>query len=259
MSDSFDRQPGPDPCIARLEAELAERDARIARLEQSWEQWLRLISHDFRGPLTLVLGYAQTLLQSLPETPDREQERHDLSAAISAAQRLDKMVGQIVDAARLEARLLVLAKAETDIAPIIRDQVKKARHRYPGRSIRASIANDLPLIETDSRRVGQIIMTLLSNAILFSPSASVVMLTAQRGPGSVVIAVDDRGIGLDEDDLARLFERFYRPDRARETRREGLGLSLVVAAQLALDLGGRIWATSPGLGLGATFYVELPC
>lgn len=259
MSDSLDRPPSSESCIARLEAELAERDARIARLEQSWEQWLRLISHDFRGPLTLVLGYTQTLLQTLPETPDREQERHDLSAAIFAAQRLDKMIGQIVDAARLEARLLVLARAEAEIEPIIREQVKKARHRHPGRSIRASIAPDLPPIETDPRRVGQIITTLLSNAILFSPSSSVVTLTARREGDNVVIAVDDHGIGLDGDDAARLFERFYRPERAREARREGLGLSLVIAAQLAEGLGGRIWATSPGLGQGTTFYFELPC
>ncbi|MGH2459758.1 MAG: histidine kinase dimerization/phospho-acceptor domain-containing protein, partial [Chloroflexota bacterium] len=106
MSDSPEDARHLEARIARLEAELAEREGRISILEQYWEQWLRLISHDLRGPLTLMLGYSQSMLQSLPDGPGREHERHDLGAAVSAAHRLDKMIGQVVDAARLETHLL---------------------------------------------------------------------------------------------------------------------------------------------------------
>ncbi|MGH2457499.1 MAG: sensor histidine kinase, partial [Chloroflexota bacterium] len=159
----------------------------------------------------------------------------------------------------LETHLLTLAPAETELAPIIRAQVQKARHRYPNRPIRVSITDSLPLIVVDARRVGQIIATLLSNAALFSPGLSPIVLSVRREDASIVIAVADHGIGLDETDRTRLFQKFYRAERAHETLREGLGLSLFVAAELAGRLGGRLWAASPGPGQGATFSLELPC
>lgn len=256
--DSPDRVRRLEAQIRQLEAELAQTHARIAGLEQGWEQWLNLISHDFRGPLTLILGYTQTLLQHLPDDGSRDQERHDLQAAVNAAQRLDKMVGDTVDAARLEARLLTLAPTEVDLALIVREQIRRANRRYPGRSIHSSISTSLPRAFADARRAGHIVATLLSNAVLFSPETSPVTVTVRQAGQQIVVYVADGGVGLTESEKARVFEKFYRPERARHARREGLGLSLLVAEQLTRRQGGRLWVESPGADQGSTFFLTLP-
>lgn len=256
--DLPDRPYQGDSRVAQLEAELASGHARIAALEQRWDQWLRLISHDFRGPLTLILGYSQNALHHLPDGPEHELVRHDLNAAMIAAQRLEKMIGETVDAARLEAHRLVLAPMEVDLGSIVREQVQKARRRYPGRKIRTCIANDLALLTTDPRRVGQILAALLSNAILFSPDTSTVSIGVKPAGNQVVVSAADAGVGLTDEEREHLFERFYRHERARDVRREGLGLSLLVSEQLAARLGGRLWVESPGAGRGSTFSFSLP-
>lgn len=226
-------------------------------MERHWEQWLKLISHDFRGPLTLILGYVQTVLQHLPPGAAYEQDRRDLEAAMNASQRLDKMVGQIVDAARLEANLLTLTLTDVDVASIVREQIRKAHRRYPERTIRANIPDDLPRVIGDSRRIGQIVATLLSNAIVFSPATSVVAVLVRRIGDTVDLAVADQGVGFTDAEKERLFEKFYRHERAQAARREGLGLSLLVAENLARILNGRLWAESPGPERGSTFHLSL--
>ena len=244
--------------IQSLEVELAESRGRVADMEQSWEQWLSLISHDLRGPLTLILGYVQTVLQHLPDEKAHDQDRHDLDAAINAALRLDKMISEIVDAARIEAHLLTLTPTEIELPPIVRHQVQKAQRRYPGRRIRVSIPDELPVLFADGRRVGQIIATFLSNAILFSSQTSPVTVSVTRSADHVGVAVADDGLGLTEAEKQHLFEKFYRHERAREVRREGLGLSLLVAKHLAMRLHGQLWVESHGPDRGSTFYLSLP-
>ncbi len=227
-------------------------------MERQWEQWLKLISHDFRGPLTLILGYLQTVLQHLPSGTGYDQDRRELEAAINASQRLDKMVGEIVDAARLEANLLTITPVAVDVAPIVRDQIKKAHRRYPGRTIRASIADGLPHVAGDGRRIGQIVATLLSNAIVFSPATSEVAVSVGRVADTVEVTVADQGVGLTRSEKERVFEKFFRHERAQAVRREGLGLSLRVAESLARIQNGRLWVESPGPERGSTFHLNLP-
>src|SRR5579884_3011160 len=242
MHEPINRVQQLEARIHELEAELAQSNARVAELEKRWEQWLKLISHDFRGPLTLMLGYTQTLLHSLPAGASRERDRHDLKSAVHAAQRLEKMIGEIVDAARLEANLVTPVLTEIDLGALVRDQIQKARRRYPGRSIVTDIPDTLPLVTGDVRRIGQIIATLLSNAILFSPATTPVTISIQCDAHEAQVSVSDQGIGLTDEEKCHLYERFYRQERARDVRREGLGLSLLVAAQFAEMLDGHLWA-----------------
>lgn len=257
--ESMDSERSLQARVQQLEAELARSQARVAELEGHWEAWLRLISHDLRGPLTLMLGYTQTVLHNLPDDPTRAHERSHLQAAITAAQRLDKMVSEVVDAARLEARLISLTRSAIDLAAILADQVRKVRRRYPGRTVVSDIPSDLPPVDGDGRQIAQIIATLLSNAMLFSPTDTPIRVSVRSvGGREVTVAVVDQGIGLTEEERRHLFEQFYRPERARQVRREGLGLSLSIAAQLAELHGGRLWAESPGPDRGTTFYLALP-
>ncbi|HLG50211.1 MAG TPA: ATP-binding protein [Chloroflexota bacterium] len=255
-TDPPDHQQEMDARIRELEAELTACQQRIHQLEESWEQWLRIISHDLRGPLTLILGYTQTALHGLRNQPSSSRARQDLEAVVTAARRLDKMVAEIVDAARLEAHLLMLSPTAIELAPIVSEQVRRAGRRYPDRVIENRISSDLPLVEGDPSRVGQIIAEILSNALIFSTCS--IHITAHPEPGRVVLAVTDRGVGITPDEMPRIFDRFYRAERCREIYREGLGLGLHVAQQLARHMGGDLWAESPGTGCGSTFYLSLP-
>lgn len=244
--------------VQQLEADLARRQLQITELEQRWERWLKLISHDFRGPLTLILGYTQSLQQQVPVDQSSETTGRDLAATVAAAQRLDKMIGEMVDAARIEARILTLLPTEIELPPLVRGAVQAARRKYAGRSIQASIAPNLPPVLADARRVRQIIAALLSNAVLFSSNDSRVVVSVDHTPSQATISVADQGLGLTQPEISRLYEKFYRPERARDVRREGLGLSLMVAAELATLMQGRLWVESRGADQGSTFYLNLP-
>lgn len=244
--------------VKQLEEDLAASQQRLAATEDSCAQWLRVVSHDLRGPLTLVIGHVQNAIEHLPADEGHAPQRRDLEAAVRAAQRLDKMVGQVVDAARLEANLLTLNLDEVEVAPILHEQIRQARRRYQARTIRSSIPPDLPPVHTDGHRVGQIVASLLSNAILFSAANSPVSLSACLVGETMRVSVSDHGIGLTEAEQRHLFEKFYRHERAHDVRREGLGLSLRVAACLAERLDGQLWVESPGANAGCTFHLNLP-
>jgi signal transduction histidine kinase len=243
--------------VRQLEAELAACQAHDAERQRQWDGWLTLVSHDLRSPLTLVLGYSQGLLRSLPDGKDAERYRRDLNGIVYGARRVDKMIGQIVDAARLEAGHVAVDRRGLDLGTIVREELKKLRRVYPDRAVRTGVPEDLPLILGDARRVGQILGTFLSNAVTFSPPDAPIALRAWLGDDRVNVAVTDRGVGLTEEEKPRIFERYYRPERLREARREGLGLSLAVAAELAALLGAEIAVDSAGVDRGSTFTLRL--
>jgi signal transduction histidine kinase len=145
-----------------------------------------------------------------------------------------------------------------DLPPLLREEARKATRLYPGRRFDVDAADSLPPVYVDARRASQIIGTLLSNAALYSPADEAVVVTARAETDRVVVAVRDHGIGLTEREKSHVFDRAFQPERARDARREGLGLSLVIARQLAQLLGGDLWAESPTPGGGAIFSVAFP-
>lgn len=256
--DQINRITDLEAKIRRLEAENAEYRARLAQLDDLWDTWLRTVSHDLRTPLTLILGYTQTMLIRLRSNPDAEQSRHDLEATANAAYRLEKMVSEVVDAARLETGRLQVNLQDIDPVALVRDQVRRANRRYPGASIRTSIPDNVPLITGDVRRASQIIAALLSNAVVFSPPKAPILVSIRGRSDFLDVAITDQGAGLTAEDHARLFDRAYRPERLREARREGLGLSLMIAKQITSLMGASLTAESPGPNEGSTFHLQFP-
>lgn len=245
--------------VRELERELSEARAELATLRQQWTNWLALISHDLRGPLTLILGYAQNLLRRRPaDAEEGDRDRRELEMIVAGARRVDKMIGQVVDAARLENGLLASEPRDLDLNSIAREEVRLAKRRYPDRTFTMIGTDALPPIYADRRRTAQILASLLSNAALFSPAGADVEIATRDVPDRVIVAVRDPGLGLTPDEQARVFDRAFHSERAREVRREGLGLSLFIARQLARLQGGDLWVESPGPGHGATFSVSFP-
>jgi signal transduction histidine kinase len=217
-----------------------------------------LISHDLRGPLTLILGHAENIEFRLTKGKGAERDRRGLTAIVGAARRLNKMLGQVVDGARLEIGALAIQPREIDLLALVDDEVRRFRRTNPDRAVRVALPEILPFAFGDPRRVASILASLLSNAAIFSPNGREIRVEGGLAGDSVTVKVCDSGIGLEPEEIHQIFDRFYRPGRARALPREGLGMSLAIAREVVQSFGGDLTADSPGSDRGTCFTLRLP-
>ena len=249
---------------ARESSERAQRSEAAAR--QSEERMRRFVadaSHELRTPLTTVRGFAELYRQGA--VAEGEDTRQLLARIESEAQRMGVLVEDLLMLARLDQER-PLARDPVDMLAIANDAVHTAQALAPERTIRLTVGSiDLPpIVIGDDTRLRQVVGNLLTNAVKYSPAHSPVTVGVSTGPGTrspapvVAVTVSDQGPGLAPDDAARVFERFYRADRARNRNDGGAGLGLAIVSAIVAGHGGHVGVdTAPGKG--ATFRVELPC
>ncbi|HZS30151.1 MAG TPA: HAMP domain-containing sensor histidine kinase [Gaiellaceae bacterium] len=236
---------------------LAEQNARLREADQLKDEFVSLVSHDLRTPLTSVIGYTELAIEETTETD--AQQRHYLEIVSRNAQRLLRLVDDLLFIARLQAgRGLELAPQPLDLAAIAQQAVLETqpRARDKGLDLRYTGAESVPAV-ADRGRIFQLLDNLVGNAIKFTPAGGLVEVIATGGSDTVSLEVRDTGIGLDPADATRLFERFYRTERATAAQIPGTGLGLFIAEAITAAHGGRISAV-PRDGGGTTFRVELP-
>jgi len=167
------------------------------------------------------------------------------------------MVQELLELSRIESRQVPLRLKPTPAADVVLPPVERLRPQAERASLRliVDLPADLPPVLADAERMRQVITNLMHNSIKFTPSGGQVTLSAEPAGNEVIISVCDTGVGIPADDLPRIFERFYKADRARSGG--GTGLGLAIAKHIVLAHGGRVWAESVE-GRGSTFYVVLP-
>jgi signal transduction histidine kinase len=235
------------------QTKLAEQARRQAALR---EDYVALISHDLRGPLTNILGRADLLAASLARSSSQlEEEQRNVEAIRKSARQLKVMIQDLVDTVRLESGNIVLRPAPADIVAIVRDVVDGILSREEQRRALVEVGDQIPLALVDRDRIQRVVSNLLTNALKYSPQAEPVAVRVAAQDGQVLVSVTDRGVGIAPQDLAQLFEKYYRPETSRGT--EGLGLGLYIARLIVEATGGRIWAESE-LARGSTFNFTLP-
>ncbi len=248
---------GAGPVELRALAEAFNRMSDELRLrEQERDGYLHAISHDLRGPLTVVQGQAQLLRHYAAKG---QLERHldsGTDAILTSSQRMRVMIQDLIDSARVQSGQLEVepqAVAPGEFVAALRQRLANT----PGAArVVVSPIPPLPLVALDQDRFERVLLNLVWNALKYSPEDTPVTLAvAQAGP-EVVFSVSDRGSGIGADELPHLFERFYRSPNARE-HSEGLGLGLYIAKALVEAHDGRIWVDSR-TGQGTTFFVALP-
>ncbi len=239
-----------------LGAVLALRDITpLHEAQEEREDLLRAVSHDLRNPLSAVLGQAQLLERRL-EKAGLEAERRSTQSIIAAAERMNTMIQDLVDAARAEAGQIRLERRPVDLrASALALKERLATGLETGR-IDIEIPEDLPRVWADPGRLDRILGNLWSNALKYSTAGTRVTVSARAEDGWVVTSVTDRGPGIPPDELPRLFERYFRGALGRE-RGEGVGLGLYITRRLVEAHGGRIWVESQ-VGVGSTFSFSLP-
>jgi signal transduction histidine kinase/HAMP domain-containing protein len=228
----------------------SEREAEHAK-----QDFFALVSHELRTPLTAILGYVELVLAE--EQVDAQQHEH-LAIVERNAQRLLRLVGDLLFAAQVERGALLLEPGAVDLPQLVRDAVALARPRAEdaGIALSAEIA-PLPPCLGDGDRLAQVLDNVLSNALKFtSPKGRVdVRLTAQNGTARLEVA--DTGVGILDDELPRLFDRFYRATNATTRAVPGLGLGLMIARAIVEGHGGTIEVAST-VGVGTTFAIAVP-
>lgn len=232
-------------------AQAAELRARAEELRSSL---LSSVSHDLRTPLAAITGAATTLLEGGPELP--KETRRDLAEAIrEEAERLARLVANLLDMSRLESGELVLHREWTPIEEPIGGALGRLEAQLAGRHVEVRLEPCLPLIALDVVLIEQLLLNLLENALKYTTPGMALTVHAYREGDTLVLAVLDRGAGIPDEVLPRIFDKFVRGGGPPGT--QGVGLGLAICRAVAEAHGGSITAGNRPGG-GAVFRVTLP-
>lgn len=236
--------------LAREQATTAE----LERLAHARSAFIAMLSHEFRTPLTAIMGYGE-LLREYDLDPATTREYADEIAR--SADRLSRLTGDVLDLERMRSDRFQIERASVDLAALLREVVTSLLPSAPAHDLRLDLAADLPPVAGDPDRLIQVFTNLVSNAVKYSPEGGEVVVAARADDGGVLAAVSDQGLGIPPEDLERVFEPYVRLGAGGERTIRGTGLGLPIARQLVELHGGTIWAES-GPGAGSTFFVRLP-
>lgn len=223
--------------------------------EQAKQTFIAGISHELKTPLTLILGYAETLARA-DVTWSAEQVRDALTVIREETLRLTGMVDDLLDLARIEAGGLHLTAEAVALDEMVSESVATFGGAHPDHTFTLTLSESPALALADRERLTQALRILLSNAVKYSPAGTTVHVATWTTPREVGIRVTDEGPGVAEVERERIFERFVRGEAAAQT--EGAGLGLALARAIAEAHGGRIWVEGGATERGATFVLALP-
>jgi PAS domain S-box-containing protein len=218
------------------------------RAEEQRDDVVRAVTHDLRTPLSVISMSAQ-VMQRLPEIAGR------IGPILRSCRSMESMLNDLQDMVRLDSGRLRLERRALDMGVLVTDLVKRLAPALDTSRVRIRVSPEPPLVYGDPDRLERVVVNLLTNALKYSPPGSEVLVEAGPAGDRVSVDVTDRGDGIGQEDLPRIFDRFYRARSARVT--EGLGLGLYIARMLVEAHGGTIHAEST-VGAGSRFHVVLP-
>jgi len=229
----------------------------LRRAETMRRDFVANVSHELRTPLSILRGYLETLLEN-PKQPPAEllrifeiMERH--------SNRLNLLVDDVLSLSRLEGPGMALDLTAVRPAIFLRGIMRDWEKKFAVKNLRTELdaPDDLPPLQVDEGRLQEVIYNLLDNAVKYSPAGGIITLRATREDTQIVFSISDNGPGIPARDLPRIFERFYRADKARHRELGGTGLGLSIVKHIAQLHGGSVDAESE-LGRGTTVRVRFP-
>lgn len=229
---------------------------RSKEVEQLQNDFVSIVSHELRGPLTAIKGFVKTLItksESLPE----ETRSEFLQTINDQADRLNQLVEDLLNVSHIESRRLKIKLESLDLVGVAEKLVNQFRTKWGPRNIVIDSPGSLPPVSADQSKVEEVLVNLIDNAVKYSPQGGEVKVSMQSSNGSVEVAIEDSGIGIAPDDAARLFEKFHRVASPETRDIGGTGLGLYIVKSLVEAHGGRVLVTSAP-GVGSTFTFSLP-
>ncbi|MDY7040344.1 MAG: ATP-binding protein [Chloroflexota bacterium] len=226
----------------------------LARLEELRRNMVTDVAHELRTPLSNIRGYLEGLQDGVVEP-----ERHIIDSLYEEAMHLNRLVDDLQELSLAEAGQLRLERRPVALADLVDKAVEAVRPRADaeGITLQVDLPEDLPLVDVDPQRIGQVLRNLLDNALTHTPSGEEIAVAASASGQWVEVGVRDTGSGIAAEDLPYVFERFYRADKSRSRATGGAGLGLAIARQLVEAHGGQIEVESE-IGRGTQFTLTLP-
>lgn len=244
-----------------LEQKVAERTAELQRANQELErasrlksEFLTMVSHEFRTPLTSIIAFTELLLA---DNRLEKEQRESLTDVLESSQKLLHMINDLLDLSRLDAGKITLFKDVIDLSDPVRDIARTVQPLADkkGIAIEVDCQTQMPLVAADELRLSQILMNLVGNAIKFTPEGGQIRITVREREGMAAVTVRDTGPGIPQEEQAAIFESFR---QGGQQRPEGSGLGLALAKSLVELHGGKIWVDSaPGAGSAFTFTLPI--
>jgi two-component system phosphate regulon sensor histidine kinase PhoR len=231
--------------------------SELRRLQRIRTEFIDNLSHELRTPLANVSLLAETLAADADSLPPRAAER--VAKIEVETGHLVQMVNELMDLSRIESGVATAAVDDIDLGRLATSTVERIRPFAQRHEVTLEVHAPpvVPPVRGDRERIGQALLNLLHNAVKFSPAGSVVTVSVIPAEAEVVVAVADHGQGIPRSALPRIFERFYKVDRARTRGAGGTGLGLSIARHVVEADGGRIWVESEE-GVGSTFSFAIP-
>lgn len=232
------------------EQEQNERDRR---------EFVSNVSHELRTPLTSMRSYIETLSEGAWQ--DQEMAPRFLKITLDETDRMIRMINDLLDLSRMDNGNLKLNIEMVNFNELVnfvldRFDVIIANSEKKYRIVREFTQRPL-FVEVDTDRMIQVIDNIMNNAIKYSPDGGKITVRLMETHNNVILSITDQGLGIPKKDISRIFERFYRVDKARARKQGGTGLGLAISKEVVKALGGTIWATSVE-NYGSTFYISLP-
>ncbi|MCM3903468.1 MAG: ATP-binding protein [Pyrinomonadaceae bacterium] len=228
---------------------------QLEKLERVRQEFLSNVSHELKTPLTAIVAFVETLEAGALD--DRENSERFLEIIRKNAARMQNLIDDILELSAIEAGNVGVKAEEIELSPLINDVIMSLAAKASSRGI--TVKNHVPpdtLVFVDARRLEQMLTNLVDNAIKFNRDGGMVTIGCEAGARTRIL-VKDTGEGIPAQHLERLFERFYRVDRARSRDMGGTGLGLAIVKHLARAHGGEVRVSSQ-LGKGSTFEIDLP-
>jgi PAS domain S-box-containing protein len=243
--------------VAERTAELAVARDRAEAADSLKSAFLATMSHELRTPLNSIIGFTGILLQGLAGPLNPEQGKQ-LGMVQSSARHLLALINDVLDISKIEAGQLQVSSEPLDLRASIAKvaEIVKPMAEKKGLALRVELTPEIGTLVSDGRRIEQVLLNLLNNAVKFTERGAVT-LTAESVPDAIRIAVADTGIGIKPEDMSKLFQPFRQIDTGLSRQHEGTGLGLAICGRLAALLGGEIHAASEW-GKGSVFTLTLP-
>jgi PAS domain S-box-containing protein len=250
--------PGREACVLSLIDIAREREYERELEERAWQlrEFLSVAAHEIRHPITLIMGYAETLGEEMGAgQPDSIREI--VQAIDTSSRRLTHLAGELLDISRIEQGRFPVEMGQGSLDEILRVAVEEMRTRYGDREFSILTGGECLPAPIDDERIHQLMVILLENAVNFSRPAMPIEVELARLGGDVLISVLDRGIGVPEEKRLRIFDRFFQVEDSAHHSTPGLGLGLFIAGRIVEAHGGSIWCEERSGG-GSVFRFTLP-
>ncbi|MDW7733199.1 MAG: PAS domain S-box protein [Methanolobus sp.] len=244
--------------LSKANAELSKANEDLKSLDRMKDEFLSNVSHEFKTPLTSIQGYSQLISDgTLGQVNDQQKKAVD--TVIRNSERLRKLVDSLLYLSRAQAGKMSYSFDEVMISDVIDNSIQDLALQAEKKAIgiKKDISRDLPAIKGDRDKLTDVLMNLIDNALKFTPRGGKINIGAYLDGGSLHVYVSDSGIGIPEDKISNLFERFYQVDSSIKRRYGGTGLGLYICKKIIEDHEGKIWAESKE-GEGSTFHILLP-